>query len=416
MASPYTGVPTSTQTPAPAPAPGAIPIVSIPAGTDALSIESITQWAKVSADYFAHIQSAVRLDVPIVAAAGSAFTTVVHTGAGTGTLAPSGSVRISTGTRIVVKIIASGASGAATFATSMDGGNTYGGTQTTAASMTDATSGITFAFTGNFVLSDTYAFRSGYTPQATWGDAAGNPRYIVDHNGFPTSYGLQEFFDQWLWLPGSANSFFATLLGTGSALGLQSPASSYNSRFLQITPSSTAGIANQTQAYTSFLFIPTSSMSLVAEFDVGMNAAAAGATSNTSWFFGFDLANDPLGADTNLVGLVKRYNSTVWGFLSGNGSTTGVTLTGISPTLGSGLPVDRIRIELHGSASAYGAYQAKLFVNSVLAATLTSLLPTGTQRLVFTCANEGGAPVGSPLAVIGPVNMFWNRALAPVAL
>lgn len=51
MATTYNGNSSGVQSPSVAPGPGIIQAVSVPAGTDALSIESITQWAKVNADY-----------------------------------------------------------------------------------------------------------------------------------------------------------------------------------------------------------------------------------------------------------------------------------------------------------------------------------------------------------------------------
>lgn len=57
MASPYTGNPTGVQAPGTQPMPGVLPIVSIPAGTDVRTIESITQEMKECADFIAYIQN-----------------------------------------------------------------------------------------------------------------------------------------------------------------------------------------------------------------------------------------------------------------------------------------------------------------------------------------------------------------------
>lgn len=46
----YTGIPTAAQSPSPAPGPGAVVVISIPAGTEVRTIESITQQMKVMAD------------------------------------------------------------------------------------------------------------------------------------------------------------------------------------------------------------------------------------------------------------------------------------------------------------------------------------------------------------------------------
>src|SRR5574337_937353 len=103
MASEYTGNPNATEVPSPAPGPGVIPKKSIPAGTDALSIESIAQDMKVDADFVGHIQSAVRLDTPVVSG-DQGFTAVTYNGFGTGTLTPS-NAKIASGLRVVVKIV-----------------------------------------------------------------------------------------------------------------------------------------------------------------------------------------------------------------------------------------------------------------------------------------------------------------------
>lgn len=54
MASNYTGNPSAAQAPSSAPGPGVVPVISIPAGTDTRSIESITQQMKVNADGLAY--------------------------------------------------------------------------------------------------------------------------------------------------------------------------------------------------------------------------------------------------------------------------------------------------------------------------------------------------------------------------
>ena len=327
MASNYTGNPNATQAPGPTPAPGAIPIISIPAGTDVRTIESISQALKESVDYIAYIQTILRLGIP------STATTV---------------------------------------------------------------------------------------PQLRVVDASGNTRYIVDHNGFPTAYGLQQFSDQWLVSPGSNANVWTTVLGTAAAIATQNPSASYNARYLLITPSSTSGVANYALAYSSMLFLcNTSAMSLVLEFDIGLNTAAAGTTSNTSWFVGFDNGFDPLGSDLSLVGLRKKYNAVNYDLLSGNGSLVGSAATSPAtpPTVGT-VPVDRVRIEIQGATSAYGAYQARFLVNNVAVGTVAAAnMPGATaMRFVFGCANEGGAPSGSPLGYLGPVNIMWNRVGSPAAL
>jgi hypothetical protein len=409
----YTAQPGTSKTPSPAPGPGVQPIVSLPADTtDDVNAASVAQAMEVPADFIGHIQGAVRLDTPIVPASASGFTAPSYTSFG-GTVTPSGSVKINTGTRFVIKIIAGGAVGVATFQTSVDGGNTFGATQTTSASMTDATSGITLAFAGTLTVNGTATFRSAYTPLAQWQDGGANGRWLIDHNGFPTGGRICKIEENWLAAPTQTGSVWGAVLGTGAAIAVQAPVASFNASFLKLTPSTTAGATNYCLFDTTPLVIAnTPGMSMVVEFEVGLNAAAAGVASNTSWFFGVDAGVDPGGADVNLVGLLKRHNNANWQFLSGAGGLQAITAATVAtpPTAGTS-PTDRIRIELHGSASPLGVYQARFFVNEVLIGTVVAAnLPGATaMRIVMGSFNEGGAPSGAPFGYVGPLVAVWNR-------
>ena len=144
--------------------------------------------AKVPVDYVNWIQSSARFCPPVNSAGGAGgYTAVTYNGFG-GTVAPGQTptgVRIATGQSFYLKIIVGGAVGTATFQSSMDGGNTYGATQTTAASMTDATTGITLAFSGTFTANGTAQWRSAFTPVLATADVNGNIHNLADHDGFP---------------------------------------------------------------------------------------------------------------------------------------------------------------------------------------------------------------------------------------
>jgi hypothetical protein len=64
MAFNYPGNPLATQAPSPAPGPGVIPIIVIPGGTDASTIESIMQQMKVSADFHAYWSTILNAGLP----------------------------------------------------------------------------------------------------------------------------------------------------------------------------------------------------------------------------------------------------------------------------------------------------------------------------------------------------------------
>jgi len=85
---------------------------------------------------------------------------VTHTGSGTGTVTPSGTPSLNA--LVVVKLITGGATGAATFQASLDGGATWGTTTVTGGAVVLAGTGITLAFAGTFTLGDRYSFSTSW--------------------------------------------------------------------------------------------------------------------------------------------------------------------------------------------------------------------------------------------------------------
>jgi hypothetical protein len=422
MASSYVSNPLATQSPSPAPAPGVLPVISIPAGTDAPTIESITQEMKCNTDFIGHIQSAAKLETKVAPAnTDTNFSAVTYTSFG-GTVTPTGSASTAAGGRFVIQIQTGGAVATATFKSSLDGGNTYGALQTTAASMTDATSGLTLAFAGTFTANGTAAFRGAYTPQARWVDLNGNTRFQFDHNGYPMMMGINQVVEPWVFTPAASGSIWSQTLSTGAAQAVQSPSANYNTRYLLITPSTGATSTSYSLGFSPALFFANAAMnSVVLEFEFGVNAAGAGSSSNTSFFVGFDAGTTPMGGDNQIAMMYKPYLSPNYAVAIGNGGS-GFVQAGSSPATvpssnPNSIPVDRFKIELSGSASPTAAYQFQMWINEnpVMAPALTSaLLPsTAALRLIYGSANEGGAPTGSPLAYLGPVRLTWNYMLSP---
>lgn len=409
MAFQYTSNPNATQVPSPTPGPGVLPVLSLPVGTDAPTIESLYQAFKVDADFTGHIQGSVNLERPLIPVVGSGFTAVTYSSFG-GTVTPSGNVDTFNGTRVVIQIQTGGAVGTATFKTSVDGGNTYGALQTTAASMTDATSSITLAFSGTFTANGTASFRSAYTPRLRVLDANLNGRWTIDHNGLPTGGRISQFREEWVIGPGATGSPWTTTGGAGAAIAAQNPTASYNARFVQLTPPTSGGAVYSATAPK--LFIANASQnSIVMEFELGLNAAAAGTTSATTWYAGFGTQADP-STDVNIVAIGKKHNQANYQLYTGNGGLQGFTATSTAPTAGT-YPTDRIRIEIQGTGSPAATYQAVFFVNESMVGTVTSASLPGATALqpLFGVNNEGGAPAGSPLAFMGPPTVTWNRFL-----
>lgn len=324
MASNYTGNPSGVQSPDTGYAPGHAPVLSVPAGTDFLSIESISQWAHLSADYFA----------------------------------------------------------------------VYGK-----------------------LLNGTLPTAGGSAPQLKLLDAAGNARFAFDSNGYPVGAREGQHIERWqtplaTLINGQiSGSNWTCQLGTASAVAVEDPTTAYNNKFLQISPSSSSG--GETYLYGPTLCIAnTSFMSLVMEFEVGMNAALAGTSSKATLFVGLSSRSDPFSGgtwDPSCVALMKPFGNANWNTATGAGGLVNITPTAAAPSSGA-VPLDRVKIEIQGSATAAGAYQALFRVNGSLIATIAAAALPGatTLRPSISLASEGGAPVGSPLAYVGPIRCYWN--------
>lgn len=261
------------------------------------------------------------------------------------------------------------------------------------------------------VWNATYPTAAGILPQMRFKDAAGNGRYLIDHNGLPTGGRIRvhrEFWETPVAAPTSgqiSGSNYTVALAAGSVLTVMDPTATFNSRFIRLTPATASG--NETYLYGPSLCISnTSFMSLVMEFEVGMNAALAGVASNASLFCGLSTSTDPYAGAfiNNGVALYKKFNVANW-FMQG--TTTNSTST--APTVGAN-PVDRVRIEIQGSASPGGIYQATFYINEVLIGTLPAVSMPGAVLLRPSLAiiNDGGAAAGSPLGYVGPVTVCWN--------
>lgn len=415
MANTYNGQIDTAKSPAPAPAPGALPAISIPAGTDVRTIESITQQMQVTTDYQTLVQKSVLLDVPTQNASGTGFTSPVYTNFG-GTVAPSGSIHISDGTRFMIQIQTGGAVGTATFKSSKDGGNTYGVLQTTAASMTDATTSITLAFSGTFTAGGIATFRSAFTPQAAWQDANQRTRSIIDFLGKRTSGRNDEFREAWM-VPQSSITSGATCAnpiwqfsasGANSSLVSGDPTVSPVAvgNFMSMVP----GTAN-TNAAALYQRKPfwTSNFATVLNV-LECEFVPVTSMANITWTFGW--TSDP----TSSILIAPPTNSGAW-FTSaaggnwnavtqsGTGTQTAVS-TGVAPTVGT---IQRFRIVTAGSNTQYGAYTILFFVNDNPPTAITTTMPptgAGAYYLFFAGVCTGTA-TGS--GKIYPVYQEQNR-------
>ena len=388
MPSNYQGNKDAVQSPSPAPGPFVKPTVATPSGTDALNSGSVQQPFKTPNDFIAHMQSAIGLDVPVLSASTNGFTVPTYTAFG-GTVTPSGLVHQADGTRFMIQIQTGGAVGAATFKTSMDGGNTYGALQTTAASMTDATSGITLAFSGTFTANGTAAFRSAFTPMLQQNENGGNPRFVVDHVGMPGgpyAWFREEWripFTQASTAVVSVNPMWKVTIA-GTPIGAQAPSITgtvYGGCSCDLTTLATTG--NEVAIATNAQQVNASATGIIwtLEWDTGLDAI--GGNGLTVWG-GLSGSQDPNSPSGGYIWFRKATGNTNWQCETNDGATTNTFDSGVAPVLET-VTLQHMKIELYGSATQTGQKIAKFFIDGRFVGSSAVNLPTGTLYVAFAC-------------------------------
>lgn len=397
----HEGDPNATQAPSPAPGPGVAPIARVPAGGDARNADSVKQMAEVAADFTAYIQASVRLENPqtpsTTSGIGRMFTEVDHVGAGGGTVKPSAGIALS-GYRYMVLITLAGATGVAKFKVSLDGGKTYGAEQTTAASYSDP-SGVTIAFSGTFVLDDTYAWRGCDTPLALWTDPSGRARECVDHNGFMHGL-LTSYREDWRNEPTSAfaagstdvlypgNSKWKYTLGNASStdptMALQSPNADHLGNFnsVLITGGDDAPTNNGMVTSRPLVRAGTGSTGIAWMEQLVRFPAFASGTVNIGFGAG-TIAS--LGSNTSDHACFRSTAGGNWfaAMADGGGAATSID-TGIAPNVGAASDWQLLRVEYYGPSTQLAI---ALSANSVV-----RFLIDGEQAAIFV--NESRRPLG----------------------
>lgn len=372
------------------------------------------------ADFDAYVATCIRLASPHAPASlGSSFSTVTTSSFG-GTVTPSGTTNPGGVFRWKIQIQTGGAVGTATFKMSTDGGLTYGTLQTTAASMTDATTGITLAFSGSFTANGTATFFNVFMPQALWLDSAGNIRHVIDHNGYPMGR-RREFREEWNIdpTPGSssvttnatwyfAGRWFSEIFGTGANIsaGIDAFGNGFG-RYASLntsTPNSNIVILTSQpwMIYQTWL-------TLVCEFTV---ACVQGANNQTLQI-GLGDGSGNASAAANAIWFTKTSAQTNWQATTMSASSSNSIDTGVAPVTDI---FQRMRIEFHGSGTpigtAAGGNCALFFINEALvAATKTDVPATGAglwMNFDMTATNTAGLG-GTQSFAVGPILAVWNE-------
>jgi hypothetical protein len=257
------------------------------------------------------------------------------------------------------------------------------------------------------------------TPQSVFTDAAGNNRYLIDHNGYPMGR-RSEFREEWIanifinavdQVPvTNANRWSFSHAGQGQFFN-PSPTGSYSSPYGQVKCNAAAG-SRATLWSSQVMFIVQPFISAVFEFE----ASIQNPSSATEYYVG--LAN---GFDDSTVyaWFVKRGGDTEWQAEARNTASVDIQSTGVVPATGAE-PAQRFRIELYGSSSPYGAC-ARFFINDVLRVTHASAqVPAWINssnpaeiRFMMTVKSSNTT---SPTLSVGPILGTWNRQLSIPAL
>ncbi len=411
----------AAQPPAPAPGPGTAVIATLPADGDALSAASVAQPIKALTDAVSWLSIATRQSIPIAsssASLGYGAVTYSSSPAFGGSVVPSGqgaSYGPATGTQFSIQIQTGGAVGTATFKTSTDGGNTYGALQTTAASMTDATTGITLAFSGSTTAGGTAIFRSALTPSHAWFDSAGNVRSTVDHNGYRMGR-INEIAETFVNVapgfiisaagsgPVTGSLFSYTLTGSLNTLSLTS---GYNSSFpMQFASLGIPNTSGNGIKLTSNGNFPCGMASTAVVYEWTLELALTSVTNQSVLCGLWD-------GGSNYAMVRKQNADSAWTFEYANSGTGSAFSTGVAfvtnPT--------RFRMELHGPASPLGVVSggvsvAILFINEVLVGVVqsTALLPqvAGGLSFIASFSNTATASAGNIILLSG-IRAVWAQ-------
>lgn len=421
MSSDYTGTKTAAEPPASAPAPGLAPIVRLPSAGDALTAASVAQAFKTLADYEAWIQKSMLLCPPALpVSASSGYTAVAYTSFG-GTVTPSGNgptVGSTSGTNFVVKIVAGGAVGVATYTISSDGGATFDGTHVTAASLTDFDTGITLAFAGTLTTNGLAQFQSALTPPLVLTDTGSASRSFFSRNGYLMSR-VSERIEDWSCIIATNPVAAAELVGTPLRAAWNGTVALFTNTYAAFTNNCWNGPGAEFSIGTTnanALCIGTANAlgpdptnaaaNFVSELQWSWSMSAVGANNQLVNAGFYNFASSLPVADA--VMFRKDSTDTNWQCVLRAGSADTVVNSGVAPSANQG---QRFKIELHGKASPLGtlatAAVALFFIDDQLVAAMTTGMPVNFLGVAFGVQNT--ALSGGATHNLGPVRWAINN-------
>ncbi|MCU1282449.1 MAG: hypothetical protein JWM53_5995 [bacterium] len=286
---------------------------------------------------------------------------------------------------------------------------------------------------------------SGTTPNAAqmiFADASGNPRSLVDRNGFLISSTVQKIEESWertisyfvntssfaltaginattktrLWDAWDVGPSSGGTLNTGIAVtnaGMGPIGDGY------VTISGNASVAGETFGITRGNVKYTADSVIEADFSLSVN------TNNTAYNFKVGFTTWPSQSVSGsaqvehavAVQVLASDMSKLYLYTNNNGASGTATASSPSQAVPFTLAgAVRCRLELHGANTpagvAAGGAIAKLYCNGALVATSQSTMPATGQTLIFCIALRNlTASVANGINV-GPLKAYWNSSLA----
>jgi hypothetical protein len=402
----------------PQPSPSrAAPTILNPVDADPTSVanRSDPQY-RLMVDELAWVKGSVQFCPPIApASASSGYSASTYNAFG-GTVTPSGdgsTYNSRSGTNFVILCTLGGAVGAAKFKVSVDGGTTYGAEQTTSASMTDATTGITLAFAGTLTLNGTAQFHSAYSAMAAFADAGGKVRALFDHLGYPAGR-RSEWREEWLYAAtfsttGSNvynNVWNVVLSGTGPSLiptnGFAT-SGNYLGKTMSFNTGTTAGATLNLNR--SGLAFGCTFGAIVLETEVAFSVI--GASSNATWQFGFGDTSTLTGGN-NYFYVRKAGTETTFKLIcKNNGGSITTVDTGVAPVANT---INTIRLVWLGSATFMGATTILLFIDGKLKAAVQDATVPNQAAVAILCLIGSTIANGvSEIMNMGPLVVHFGR-------
>lgn len=233
-------------------------------------------------------------------------------------------------------------------------------------------------------------------PQYIYQDSAGNARSLVDHNGYPMGR-RNEWRQEWNTLTDGRMTVAPDSVINGDVT-YPSLIAKKNGGTTNLTP-----YAARSNMLAHFGF---TGISFVLETEIAVSTLAA---TNTWIFVGLSSDANVVSA-TNNIGFMYQLSGN-WRAYSTSGGVGGLsTDLGVAPAVGT-VPTQRLRLEVHGSASPYGS-KARFFVNDVRVGEFALTIPSAAMGLWAGSTITGGASSGATDTYIGSTLAAWNRALS----